>query len=200
MRSGRSSWAFVLLFVGAAVALLVAAGVLDGPRELLAAERIERLAPEIRAAAEEFDIDPYLVAGVVFAESSGRVDAVSSVGAMGLMQLRPSTAEERARKLGLQRFREQDLVRDAALNLRLGCAYLDHLFDGFGREDPRPALMAYNAGPSKVASWFREAGGFEPWLAEMDATKPATPGTVRHYARKVVETAERYRARGLLEP
>ena len=93
--------------------------------------------------------------------------AVSSVGALGLMQLRPSTAEERARKLGIARFREQDLVRDAALNLRLGCAYLDHLFERFGRDDPRPVLMAYNAGPSKVSKWFDEAGGFEVWLEEI---------------------------------
>lgn len=196
----RSGWRYALLLVAGAVALLFAAGVLDGPRELLAAERIERLAPQIRAAASEFGLDPYLVAGVVHAESSGRVDAVSSVGAMGLMQLRPSTAAERARELGVARFREQDLVRDAALNLRLGCAYLAYLFERFGADDPRPALIAYNAGPSKAAGWFGEAGGFEPWLAKMDATSPATPGTVRHYARKVLDTAERYRARRMLEP
>lgn len=192
-------WIYAVLLAAAACGLLWAAGVLDAPRDLIASERIRRLAPEIRAAADEFGLDPYLVAGAVHAESSGRVDAVSSVGAMGLMQLRPATAAERAERLGITRFREQDLVRDPALNLRLGCAYLRYLFDRFGEEDPRPALMAYNAGPNKVARWFLDAGGFETWLAEQNAAAPAGPGSVRHYATKVLATAASYRERGLLE-
>lgn len=195
----RTGWIYAALFAAGALGLLWSAGALDGPRELLAIERIRRLAPQIRAAAEEFGLDPYLVAGVVSAESSGRTDAVSSVGAMGLMQLRPATAAERAQRLGIEHFRDQDLVRDPALNLRLGCAYLDHLFGRFGRDDARPVLIAYNAGPSKASRWFADAGGFERWLAKENANAPARPGSVRHYAAKVLDAAASFRRRQLLE-
>ncbi|MEZ5980405.1 MAG: lytic transglycosylase domain-containing protein [Planctomycetota bacterium] len=187
-----------LVLVAAAVGLVVASALFDLPKRLLASERIAALAPQIRASAAEFDLDPYLVAAVVDAESSGRVDAVSRVGALGLMQLKLETARERARLLGIVRVDESALLSDPALNLRLGCAYLRHLLDRFGDEDPRPALIAYNAGPSKVAKWFDEAGGFEPWLAAQDAAAPAQPGSVRHYARKILATQERFRARALL--
>ncbi|QDU85472.1 Soluble lytic murein transglycosylase precursor [Planctomycetes bacterium Pla163] len=188
------------VLVSSAVGLLVAAGVFESPRDVLASVRIHALAEDLRAAAAEFHIDPYLVAGIVDAESSGRVDVISSVGAMGLMQLRPDTAAERARRLGIERFEDSDLIEDPGLNLRLGCAYLRYLFDRFGEDDPRPVLVAYNAGPNKAARWFTEAGGFEPWLAEQNALAPARPGSVRHYFAKVLASAQRYRERGLLEP
>jgi soluble lytic murein transglycosylase len=197
-RRWRRSHTFAALLVGAALLLVAASGRWQFARELLAAERVEDHVPAIAAAAREFGLDPYLVAGVVAAESSGRSRAVSSVGALGLMQLRPDTAAERARLLGVRNFDADDLLDDPALNVRLGCAYLDHLFERFG-QDPRPVLMAYNAGPNKVAAWFEEAGGFEKWLAEQDAAAPAKPGSVRHYAKKVLATAERYRKRGLFE-
>lgn len=192
----RRSHLVAALLVLAAVALVAASGELRFVRESIAAERVEDHAPAIAAAAAEFGLDPYLVAGLVAAESSGRTRAVSSVGALGLMQLLPETAAERARLLGVRGFEASDLLDDPALNLRLGCAYLSYLFERFG-SDPRPVLMAYNAGPNKVARWFADAGGFEAWLAREDARAPAKPGSVRHYAAKVLATAEGYRRRGL---
>jgi soluble lytic murein transglycosylase len=205
-RTARGPWRWrwrrnhtvAALLVVAAALLVAASGRWSFARELLAAERVEDHVPAIAAAAREFGLDPYLVAAVVAAESSGRTRAVSSVGALGLMQLRPETAAERARLLGVKDFEADDLLDDPALNVRLGCAYLDYLFRRFG-SDPRPVLMAYNAGPNKVAAWFEAAGGFEPWLDAQDAAARAQPGSVRHYSKKVLATAERYRKRGLFE-
>jgi hypothetical protein len=85
------------------------------------------------------DVSPALVLAVIGIESAGRADAVSSAGAVGLMQLIPATAE---------RFGVKDSTM-AAENIKGGVAYLDWLmkeFDG----DPILVLAAYNAGEGAV--------------------------------------------------
>lgn len=110
---------------------------------------------EIRAAAEEFSLDPYLVCGVIFTESSFHPEAKSGVGALGLMQLMPATGLEEAELLGLAGVTEEQLL-DPALNIRLGCAYLRKLLDEFG--NPGVALAAYNAGPGRARQWLEQYG------------------------------------------
>lgn len=86
------------------------------------------------------NVSPALVLAVIAVESSGRLDAVSSAGATGLMQLMPATAT---------RFGVSDSM-DAAENIKGGVAYLDWLLDHFGN-DPVLVLAAYNAGEGSVA-------------------------------------------------
>ena len=110
---------------------------------------------EILASAEEFDLDPYLVCGVIFTESAFRPEARSNVGALGLMQLMPATGLEEAELLEIEGVTE-DRLTEPALNIRLGCNYLRKLLDEFGTESV--ALAAYNAGPGRARQWLKEYG------------------------------------------
>lgn len=148
----RARWA-----IGAiALAVLLAAGVVGYAvaRAQLFPSRYREL---VRETAEEFGLDPLLVAAMVHRESGFRPEARSAAGARGLMQLMPATAEEVAGKLGLDGYSEV-MIEEPQVNVRLGCAYLKELlgrFDG----DERVALAAYNAGRGKVAGWLEEAQG-----------------------------------------
>ena len=110
---------------------------------------------EILSSAKEYDLDPYLVCGVIFTESAFRPEAKSSVGALGLMQLMPATGLEEAELLEIEGVTEQRLT-EPTLNIRLGCTYLRKLLDEFGTESV--ALAAYNAGPGCVRQWLKEYG------------------------------------------
>jgi len=111
-------------------------------------------ADEVRAAAEAEGLDPALVLAVARRESAFMSDARSPRGALGLMQLLPSTAREMAAARGMPLASEHELLRPAT-NLRLGAAYLRDLLT---RLDGHPALAAaaYNAGPRRVREWRPE--------------------------------------------
>jgi soluble lytic murein transglycosylase-like protein len=94
----------------------------------------------IQDAALRYGLDPDLVAAVIRTESGFRAHAVSPKGAMGLMQLMPSTA----RLLGVED------VFDGRENIFGGCRYLRSLIDQFDG-DLKLALAAYNAGPEAVS-------------------------------------------------
>ncbi|MGL4311761.1 MAG: lytic transglycosylase domain-containing protein [Paracoccaceae bacterium] len=94
---------------------------------------------DILAATVGTDVSPALVLAVIGIESAGRVDALSSAGAEGLMQLIPATAE---------RFGVKD-SGDAGDNIKGGVAYLDWLMNEFDG-DPVMVLAAYNAGENAV--------------------------------------------------
>ncbi len=107
---------------------------------------------EITSASTEFNIAPNLIASMINAESNFNPYAVSSAGAVGLMQLLPTTAQEMALKLNLQNYSEQDLTTPN-INIRLGTYYISTLIKLF--EDLDTAICAYNAGPNKVKSWLQ---------------------------------------------
>ena len=104
---------------------------------------------EVFTACEEFGVDKALVFAVIKTESSFNKDAVSNKGAVGLMQLKPSTAEYVAKKIGVSEYS----LLDARDNIRLGVYYLKMLLIRF--RDEKTALCAYNAGEGKVALWLK---------------------------------------------
>jgi soluble lytic murein transglycosylase-like protein len=110
------------------------------------------LAGVIVREARRANLDPQLILAVIQVESSGDRLAVSSVGAMGLMQLRPATAQAVASRLGI-RWTGPEMLFDPVYNIRLGVTYLDSLVDRFGDIDI--ALAAYNLGPTRVARQLR---------------------------------------------
>ena len=108
----------------------------------------------IRAYAHERDLDPALVAAVIYAESRFDPNVRSSAGAVGLMQILPETGEFIARSTGGSDFIEADL-RDPDINVRYGTWLLDYLRDRYDG-DVATALAAYHAGPGNVDEWRRQ--------------------------------------------
>jgi len=112
--------------------------------------------PIVTGHARNYRIDPALLAAVIDAESKFRANAKSSSGAIGLMQLLPSTAHGIAVHTGGSQFETQDLY-DPEINVRYGSWYLRHLLDKYG--DERTALAAYNAGQDNVDRWMASGSG-----------------------------------------
>jgi soluble lytic murein transglycosylase len=110
----------------------------------------------LRGHAANYDLDPALLAAVVYRESKFDPDARSSSGAVGLMQLLPETAKGIALHTGGSRFRVSDLY-DPEINVRYGAFYLRRLMRKYG--DQRLALAAYNAGQTNVDEWVASGGG-----------------------------------------
>ncbi|MGO9831363.1 MAG: lytic transglycosylase domain-containing protein [Myxococcaceae bacterium] len=137
-----------------------------------------------RAIAEEArraGYDPLLVLAVIDVESDFDEGAVSSRGARGMMQIRPSTLQFVAEREGL-RLSPEEVQADPALCVRLGIRYLRSLQDRFGG-DLELALMAYNGGPDRIRQALRSR--------ELDA--------FRFYPRRVKRRFVRFRTgEGLL--
>jgi len=126
--------------------------------------------------AKNYELDPALLAAVIYRESKFDADAESSSGAIGLMQLLPSTAKGIALRTGGTRFRVEDLY-DPEINVRYGSFYLQRLMRKYG--DERLALAAYNAGQANVDEWLAHGDGIA--FAE-----------TREYVERVLETRDVY--------
>ncbi|WP_417250463.1 lytic transglycosylase domain-containing protein [Celeribacter sp.] len=139
-------------------------------------------------------VDPALALAIARRESEFNPDAMSYVGARGLMQLMPRTGEAMASKLGVDGFEESDL-HDPVLNARLGSAYLAQLIEEFGANMPLVAA-GYNAGPSRARDWIARygdprGGGVDPvdWIEHIPFRE------TRNYVMRVMESLTVYRAR-----
>lgn len=133
----------------------------------------------IEQEAERYGLDPLLVVAVIRTESGFAPAARSRVGARGLMQLMPTTAEWAAKKAAVRDY-SLDRIEEPAINVRLGCWYLSYL----GRQFPgelEAVLAAYNAGQGNVARWRKHP----------DAIAVAFPET-RHYVKRGLRTYRIY--------
>jgi soluble lytic murein transglycosylase len=126
----------------------------------------------IQASARRRDLDPALVAAVIYAESRFDPNVRSSAGAVGLMQILPETAQFIARETDGEDFVLADL-RDPEINVRYGTWLLDYLRDYYDG-DISNALAAYHAGPGAVDEWRRRGQGI---------AFPETEAYVREVAR-----------------
>ena len=142
----------------------------------------------IRQQAAAKDLDPALIAAVIYQESKFR-DQTSPAGAKGLMQITPDTARFIARKSGGTAFELRDLGTPQ-INIAYGSWYLRHLLDRFDQNVP-VATAAYNAGAEHAASWVREAGGLNSFDHRTDIPFPET----REYVKGVLEKQREYRAK-----
>lgn len=131
----------------------------------------------VRGHARNYRLDPALLAAVIYQESKFNAHARSSSGAIGLMQLLPSTAEGIAVHTGGSRFQVSDLD-NPEINVRYGAWYLRHLIDKYGDVDT--ALAAYNAGQDNVDRWRANGEGIA--FAE-----------TRHYVKRVDHLKTLYR-------
>lgn len=133
----------------------------------------------IARVAQHYDLDPYLVAAVVRAESDYDPEAVSYAGAVGLMQVMPDTADW---IIGLDTWKggNDPTLTDPEDNLELGTCYLAYLIRRFSG-DLVAALAAYNAGQGVVDDWLASASHDE--LATADIRFEETRDFVTRVAR-----------------
>jgi soluble lytic murein transglycosylase len=141
----------------------------------------------IRQQADEKNLDPSLIAGVIYVESRFR-DQTSHAGAKGLMQLMPATADYIARKSGGTRFVQGDLA-DPQINISYGAWYLRYLLQHY-HGNVALALAAYNAGEGKVDQWWRGAAD----RGERFVVAKHIPfAETREYVGKVLDARRAYR-------
>ncbi len=114
----------------------------------------QQLAVAIAEESRRAGYDPLLVMAVIDVESDFLDQSVSPAGARGLMQIMPATLYFLAEREGLRLSREE-VEADPALRVRLGIRYLRSLQVRFGG-DLDLALMAYNAGPTRIAEAQKE--------------------------------------------
>ena len=110
--------------------------------------------PVIDQTAAEYNLNPAFVTSVILNESSFNKEAESRVGARGLMQLMPDTAEWIAGKLKTPGY-SFEMMKDPKTNIRFGCWYLNYLSRMF-RGDPVCVISAYHAGQGQVQTWLSD--------------------------------------------
>ncbi len=141
---------------------------------------------EFESAAVDQGLPPGELVAIARRESALYPRAVSSAGAMGLMQLMPGTARQVARKAGV-RYRRSSLLQ-ADYNIGLGARYYGQLKARF--DDLRPmALAAYNAGPHRVDRWSVGDLPVDQWIDSLPFYE------TREYVRAVLAYALIYRLR-----
>ncbi len=137
-------------------------------------------------------IEPSLLYAIVRQESAFDQYAVSSAGALGLMQLMPATAARIAQRMQVG-FSPARLTQDGAYNVLLGRSYLEGLLDDFGGSYAL-AIASYNAGPGRVREWLRDYGdprggdiSMVDWIENIPFTE------TRLYVQRVLENLQVYR-------
>jgi len=178
----------VTLTLGVALlAALLAAVVLprlpDAVRELTLPLRHEDI---IRQQASAKQLDPSLLAAVIYAESGFR-DATSHAGARGLMQITPATARYIAHLSGGTAFEQGDLSTPQ-INISYGAFYLRYLLKRYG-DNTVLALAAYNGGEGNVDRWITETS-----MSERAFVIDQIPfAETRGYVARVLDARQSYR-------
>lgn len=149
----------------------------ENPDELLYAEYV-------RASSAEFAVDESIIYAVIYCESNFQSDAVSSVGAKGLMQMMPPTFEELQGYL--KETHDEDALFDPEISIRYGTYYLSRLYQRFGNWET--AFAAYNAGPTIVSKWLKD----ETYSQDGKTLAQIPYSETTHYVKKVCGMVEKY--------
>lgn len=128
-------------------------------REIVYPDRFRELIEKNLAGS---GVDMNIIRGLIRQESFFEPEAVSGAGAVGLMQVLPSTARSLAEKLGDKGFRA-DTLKDPAVNVRFGVRYFLERHAEYGG-NLALTLASYNAGRGKIAVWREFLGGLDQEL------------------------------------
>ncbi len=139
----------------------------------------------IISCAEKYELQPELVAAMIFCESSFRPDAVSHAGAKGLMQLTPDTYDWVAWRMG--ETLDESSITDPLTNINCGCYLMRFLLDKF--ECTETALAGYNAGYGAVGGWLNDKNYSDDGVHLKDIPYPET----KKYVEKVMKVKEIYK-------
>lgn len=135
--------------------------------------------------SQEYGIDKYFVYAVIRTESGFRPDAVSDVGARGLMQLMEDTFDWVKFRMGDEETVYYDMF-NAEDNIRYGCWLLGYLYDEFGSVEV--AAAAYHAGRGNVNNWLLDSR-YSSDGVHLD-TIPI--GDTAHYVSKITKAMDVY--------
>ncbi len=133
-----------------------------------------------------YNVDEYLVQAVIRTESFFDENAVSSKGAIGLMQIMPETGSWVAEKLNLENFSSEDLF-DYEKNIMIGVWYISFLSDKFDGNF-NSIIAAYNAGPTNVSKWLAK----EEFSSDGENLKDIPFLETKKYSEKVSSAYEMY--------
>ncbi|MBQ2818321.1 MAG: lytic transglycosylase domain-containing protein [Clostridia bacterium] len=141
----------------------------------------------IRAHSEQYGVDPYLVAAMIYCESTYNPQAVSSVGARGLMQVMPDTGEWIAKKIDIEEFTE-DMLFDTSINIEMGCWYMSFLLERY-EGNQSCAVGAYHCGHGKMDGWLED-----PMISSDGKTLENIPeGETKKYINRVNNAYDIYK-------
>lgn len=135
--------------------------------------------------AQELGLDEAWVYGLIRQESRFVTQARSSVGAGGLMQIMPSTAQWVANRIGLKY--HAGMVNEVGTNVQLGTFYMKHVLDQLSNQ-PVLATAGYNAGPNRARNWQPAENAMEAAIYIESIPFQET----RDYVRKVMANAVAY--------
>lgn len=138
----------------------------------------------VEEQAEVFDLPESLVYAVIKAESNFDTEAVSSVGAIGLMQMMPNTFTWMQEIL--HETYEEKALYEPEVSVRFGCALLRLLLNEYG--DLTAALSAYNAGMGNVTSWLSDTA----YSTDGETLSTIPFSETRMYVKKVLRYKANY--------
>jgi len=144
------------------------------------------LIPTIKSLGANGVVDPFLVAAIIREESQYDWRAVSRVGAIGLMQVMPATANAVAQRHHLPGVVREDLF-DQETNIRLGVRYVEQLLEQFSGSKVQ-TIAAYNAGPIVVESWVTAHRG----RSEDEFVELIQFQETRQYVKRVLRSYKEY--------
>ena len=193
----------IVVFVAAAlvVALWIMQMTFTAQREQIITARAQTIAKQatsnpysyrelIEREAQANNLHPAFVAAIVLNESSFDPNAESEVGARGLMQMMPDTAEWVHGKMGLTDEYSFDLMFDAETNVHYACWYLAFLAQRF-HNDPILVSAAFHAGQTTVQNWLNDSR-YSVDSQSISLDKMAE-GPTKNYATRVLKSFAVYR-------
>ena len=160
-RRGHGCMGFVVSFI--LILLLVAAllffttNLFDGVKDwVYTIFYPQQYTEQVEQSSREFDVDEELIYAVIRSESGFRAEVESHAGAVGLMQLMPSTFEWLQNRLDGEVLYPASKLTDPDINIRYGTYFLRHLLDRYDGSIPT-AVAAYNAGTTTVDEWLEDS-------------------------------------------
>ncbi len=148
-------------------------------------------------SAEQYGMDPFLIAAIIRVETNFKTEKISKKGAIGLMQIMPDTAQWIIAQ-GEFSDLSDDKLRDPAVNIKAGAWYLQSLanqFESFAAANHASKInriavisAAYNAGPGNVGKWLSQ-GGWDGDAAHIDQIPF---GETRHYIQRILYYYKKY--------
>lgn len=137
-------------------------------------------------ASQKYNLEPELLWAIIREESRFKHDAVSWVGALGLMQIMPPTGNDIASRLGVK-ITEDDLLKPE-LNIEFGAFYINSMLKMFDKNMDK-ALAAYNGGAGNVKKWMESSFG----TLEKDFPTAITFTETQEYITKVMNSYHIYK-------